>query len=236
METNLLEAQLQGEMLYTLKVLSKNAKELADEIANLVEIDNNKIQYAPIILEIGNKHFQANELAVLIEILTQHNMVAIGIRSEVQELIDFARFAGLAVFDKPIAIVEEKAPEQAKSVPAPKETQNQEHRLPKIIINEVDTSEQVFTKDSDLVLLGGMKADAEAISHGGVSAYRKVSGKIFAGVDGNEKATIFIHDFNAQLISIAGVYKQFEVTPSKLKGHSVMIDLKDGKLRFQVVK
>jgi septum site-determining protein MinC len=39
-------------------------------------------------------------LAVLIEILTQNNMVAIGIRSPVQELIDFAKFAGLAVFDK----------------------------------------------------------------------------------------------------------------------------------------
>jgi septum site-determining protein MinC len=47
----------------------------------------------------GNRsHFQANELAVLIEILTQNNMVTIGIRSTVQELIDFARFSGLVVF------------------------------------------------------------------------------------------------------------------------------------------
>jgi septum site-determining protein MinC len=54
-----------------------------------------------------NKHFQANELAVLIEILTQNNMVTIGIRSTVQELIDFARFSGLVVFDKPAVILAE---------------------------------------------------------------------------------------------------------------------------------
>jgi septum formation inhibitor MinC len=31
-----------------------------------------------------------------------------------------------------------------------------------------------------------------------------VCGKVFAGIDGDETATIFIHSFNAQLIAIAG--------------------------------
>jgi len=51
----------------------------------------------------------------------------------------------------------------------------------------------------------------------------------------HEKATIFIHSFNAQLVSIAGVYKRFDVVPTKLYARSVMIDLNKGKLRFQIV-
>lgn len=236
MQTSLVEVQLQGEMFYTLKVLSKNTEKLADEIASLVEFDKNKIQHAPIILEIKNKHFQAHELVVLIEILKQNNMLAIGIRSQVQELIDFARFAGLAVFDKPTPIPEEQFLKHTKPISATKEAQEKEYSLPKIVINEVSKSEQVIAKDSDLVLLGGIRADGEAISHGNVSVYREASGKIFAGVDGDNKASIFIHSFNIQLVSIAGIYKQFDVVPSKLKGHSVMIDLKDETLRFNIVK
>ncbi|SSC07670.1 septum site-determining protein MinC [bacterium endosymbiont of Bathymodiolus sp. 5 South] len=240
---NLVEMQRQGEAFYALKVPSKNTEKLFDEITSLLEVDKDKFQYAPVVLEIENKHFQANELAVLIEILTQNNMVTIGIRSTVQELIDFARFSGLVVFDKPAVILAEdkqlKQPnkaEKSKSIPVSKVAKNEKHRLPKIVNNEVSSSEQVFAKDSDLVLLGLVKFDGEAVSHGCVSAYREVCGKVFAGVDGDETATIFIHSFNAQLIAIAGIYKQFEVVPSKLKGHSVMIDLKDGKLRFQIVK
>lgn len=236
MKTGLVEVQLQAEMLYILKVFSKNTEKLSDEIANLVAFNKNKIQHTPIILEIKNKHFQVSELAVLIEILTQNNMMAIGIRSQVQELIDFAKFSGLAVFDKPIPISEEKFLRQTKSAPVTKEMQEKEHHPPKIIINEVGASEQVVAKDSDLILLSGIKADGEAISHGNVSAYKEVSGKIFAGVDGDKKASIFIHFFNIQLASIAGIYKQFDVVPSKLKGHSVLINLKDETLRCHIVK
>lgn len=226
-KSNLVEIQTQNEAIYTLKILSKTTDKLFDEIANLVEKDTAKFKYIPVILEIENKHFQANELAVLIEILTQNKMVVIGIRSPVQELIDFARFAGLAIFNKSVATP--KKENKDKSSPALK------HRLPKIVVGEVSSSEQVLSKDSDLVLLGSVKADADVIAHGSISAYREMRGNAFAGVDGDEKATIFIHSFNAKLVSIAGIYKQFETVPAKLHSRSVMIDLKANKLRFQII-
>jgi hypothetical protein len=43
---------------------SKNTEKLFDEITSLLEVDKDKFQYAPVVLEIENKHFQANELAV----------------------------------------------------------------------------------------------------------------------------------------------------------------------------
>jgi hypothetical protein len=45
------------------------AEKLFDEITSLLEVDKNKFQYAPVVLEIENKHFQANELAVLMRLV-----------------------------------------------------------------------------------------------------------------------------------------------------------------------
>ncbi|CAB9540720.1 Septum site-determining protein MinC [uncultured Gammaproteobacteria bacterium] len=233
-KTDLIEVKIQNEALYTLKVLGKNTDELFTEIANLAEGNKGEFQQAPIVLEIENKHFQVNELAVLIEILTQNNMVAIGIRSPVQELIDFAKFAGLAVFDK--VVVPPKEPEEAKPSEQEKPVPDKEYRLPKIVEGEVVSAQQEFSENSDLVLLGAVKTGGEIIACGSIFAYKVVQGKVFAGIDGDEEATIFINEFEAQLVSIAGTYKQFDVIPAKLQSHSVRIDLKEGKLRFQIIR
>ena len=232
---NLIEVKTQTEALYTLRVLTNNTDELIDEIEHLANNNKKQFQHAPVILEIENKYFQANELAVLIEILTQNDMVAVGIRSRKQELIDFAKFSGLAVFGKSLS---PSQPELAKPVvddKLPNPHQDRVYQAPKIVTSKVYASTQVLAKDRDLVLLDVVRSDAEVMSHGSISAYKEVQGRVFAGISGDEKATIFIHSFNAQLISIAGIYKQFDVVPTKLYARSVMIDLKDGKLRFQIV-
>ncbi len=232
---NLIEVKTQTEALYTLRVLTNNTDDLISSIADLANNNKKQFQHAPVILEIENKHFQANELAVLVEILTQNNIVAVGIRSRKQELIDFAKFSGLAVFGKSLTPSNPKKPSKKVQNDAPNPHQGLVYRAPKIIANKVYSSTQVIAKDSDLVLLGVVKADAEVMSYGSISAYKEVRGKVFAGISGDEKATIFIHSFNAQLVSIAGVYKKFDVVPTKLYARSVMIDLVDDKLRFQII-
>ncbi|SFV78156.1 Septum site-determining protein MinC [hydrothermal vent metagenome] len=235
-KSNLIEVKTQTEALYTLKVLTNNTDDLLTEIAALANNNKKQFQHAPVILEIENKHFQANELAVLVEILTQNNMVAVGIRSRKQELIDFAKFSGLAVFGKSLTPSKpKKSNKKYTEDKAPNPHQDKVYQAPKIVANKVHSSMQILAKDSDLVLLGTVKADAEVMSYGSVSAYKEVRGKVFAGISGDEKATIFIQSFNAQLISIAGVYKKFDVVPTKLYARSVMIDLDEGKLRFQII-
>ncbi len=238
-ELKSIEVKTQTEALYTLKVLTNNTDVLAEEI-NLLAANNKKqFQHAPVVLEIKDQNFQANELAVLIEILTQNDMVAVGIRSRKQELVDFAKFSGLAVFGKSLspskpkskAKPKDKVSEQTSSNPH----QDRVYHAPKIVANKVYSSQQILAEESDLVLLGKVKSGAEVMSYGSVSAYKEVQGSIFAGIYGDDKATIFIHSFNAQLVSIAGVYKKFDVVPAKLYARSVIVDLFNGKLRFQII-
>jgi hypothetical protein len=54
---NLVEMRIQSEAFYALKVPSKNTEKLFDEITSLLEVDKDKFQYAPIVLEIENKRF-----------------------------------------------------------------------------------------------------------------------------------------------------------------------------------
>ena len=238
-QLNKIEVITQTEALYTLRVLTNNTDILVDEITALASSNKAQFQHAPVILEIEYKNFQANELAVLIEILAQNEMVAVGIRSLKQELIDFAKFSGLAVFGKSLSpsskvkIKTQVVAQPAPSVPNPH--QDKTYQAPKIITNKVYSFQQVIAQDRDLVLLEKVKSGADVMSFGSISAYKEVQGSLFAGIQGDEKATIFVQSFNAELVSIAGVYKKFDVVPTKLYARSVMIDLFNDQLRFQII-
>ena len=188
------------------------------------------LQDLPVILDVKSDELQANELAVMLEVLTQNQVVVIGIRSSKQELIDFANFSGLAHFPdtkKPVKIKEAKSRVQApktvvKIVP------------PTVVNHRLTSDDQVVVDKGDLVLLDVAEKESELVAKQSVWAYQLVAGKVIAGIE-NDAATIYIQNFDAQLISIGGVYKQFDQTPDKLKGKTVMIDLDKGRLRFRLI-
>ncbi len=229
-DLNTVEVKTQSEVINTFKVLSSDIERFSDEIEALVN-DKKELQHTPVILEIEQIDFQANELAILVEILTQNNIVAIGLRTRKQELIDFAKFSGLAMFGKVLIAEEVKAPKQNIAPKLPDKV----YQAPKVVTDKVRASMQIVAKEGDLVLLNTVKKDAEVIAHGSISAYKDAQGKVFAGVAGDKQATIFIQSFNAQLVSIAGVYKTFDKVPAKLYARPVMISLVDDKLNFQIV-
>lgn len=188
------------------------------------------LQNLPVILDIKNDELQANELAVMLEILVQNQVVVIGIRSSKQELIDFANFSGLAHFP------DVKKPAKTKEVKPDIQTVKAVTKTaaPTVVKHRLTGDDQVVVDKGDLVLLDVAEKESELVAKQSVWAYQSVAGKVIAGID-NESATIYIQDFDAQLISIGGVYKQFEQTPDKLKGKTVMIDLDKGRLRFRLI-
>lgn len=220
---NLIKIEQQNQQLYTLKILSNNTDDLHSKISKFDKKTKQKLQNTPLILQIENDNLQANELAVLLEILTQNNMSVAGIRTHKQELIDFAKFLSLSIFNN-------SAPSEAV-----KTDEITRYQAPKIVMNAVESGEQVLSENSDLALLNVVKKDAEVISSGSVLAYQNVYGKVFAGIYGDESATIFIQSFNAQIVSIAGIYKKFDTQADKFCMRPVRIDLYQQKLRFQVL-
>ncbi len=112
-------------------------------------------------------------------------MVAVGIRSDKKELVDFAKFSGIAVFGKPDSI-QEKTTKTASSL-----LQDKAYQAPKVVINEVNSFEQIIAKNSDLILLDKIKSGSEIMSFGSILVYKEVQGHLFSDINGDEKNHYF---------------------------------------------
>ncbi|UGB37379.1 septum site-determining protein MinC [Frateuria soli] len=94
----------------------------------------------------------------------------------------------------------------------------------------VRSGQQVYARERDLVLTGAIANGAEVIADGSIHVYGSLRGRAMAGAQGDEKARIFVSDFRAELVAIAGHYRVFEQIPKDLEGQAVQCWLDGEKL------
>jgi septum site-determining protein MinC len=100
----------------------------------------------------------------------------------------------------------------------------------------VRSGQQVYARDRDLVVTGTIANGAEVIADGSIHIYGSLKGRAMAGAQGDAKARIFISDFRAELVAIAGHYRVFEQLPKDLEGQSVQCWLDGEKLLIAPLK
>jgi septum site-determining protein MinC len=100
----------------------------------------------------------------------------------------------------------------------------------------VRSGQQVYARDRDLVVTGAIANGAEVIADGSIHIYGSLKGRAMAGAQGDIKARIFVSDFRAELIAIAGHYRVFEQIPKDLEGQSVQCWLDGEKLLIAPLK
>jgi septum site-determining protein MinC len=94
----------------------------------------------------------------------------------------------------------------------------------------VRSGQQIYARDRDLVVTGTVANAAEVIADGDIHIYGSLRGRAMAGAQGDTDARIFVHDFRAELVAIAGHYRVFEQIPKDLEGQSVRCWLEGEKL------
>ena len=95
-----------------------------------------------------------------------------------------------------------------------------------IIDKPLRSGQQVYARGRDLVLLAMVNAGAEVIADGHIHVYAPLRGKAIAGARGNTDARIFALALDAELLSIAGVYRTSEYPlPSHLQGKPTQVRL-----------
>lgn len=77
----------------------------------------------------------------------------------------------------------------------------------KIVRGQVRSGQQVYAKDSDLVIIGSVSNGAEIIADGNIHVYGTLRGRAIAGAGGQEQCAIFCQNLQAELVSIAGQYQ-----------------------------
>ena len=116
-------------------------------------------------------------------------------------------------------------PEPILSAPASGSMLGAQHH-----IGSVRSGQQIYARDRDLVVVGAVANGSEVIADGNIHIYGGLRGRAMAGAQGDEKARIFVSDFRAELVAIAGQYRVFEQIPDNLEGQSVQCWLEGEKL------
>jgi len=79
-----------------------------------------------------------------------------------------------------------------------------------VVDKPLRSGQQVYARGRDLVVLAMVNAGAEVIADGHIHVYAPLRGKAMAGARGNTEARIFSLALEAELLSIAGVYRTSE--------------------------
>lgn len=96
-----------------------------------------------------------------------------------------------------------------------------------VIDTPVRAGQRIYARGADLVVLAVVNNGAELIADGCIHVYAPLRGRALAGASGNTEARIFAASLEAELVSIAGVYRTFE------NGHAPELAGKQVQVRLQ---
>lgn len=201
--------QLKGSML-ALTILELTANDLDSfdaQLAKKVEQAPQFFQNAPIILALDklSQPAESFDLQPLVAICRKHGMHILAIRAEHSVHLTAAQQLDLAVL--PPSGARERPIEISSAVDTPAESQLAASR---IITQPVRSGQQIYAKNSDLIVLAAVSAGAELLADGNIHVYAPLRGRALAGISGNSAARIFCQQLGAELLSIAGHYKVAE--------------------------
>ncbi|MCG9696829.1 septum site-determining protein MinC [Shewanella sp. Isolate11] len=178
---------------FTLSVLHINHADL-DKVA--LELDGKLAiapQFfigAPLVVNLSAITDPQYNLAGLKTLLISRELVIVGITGAPSAIANQAKELGLALI---------KSGKQSPSQPQmPKAT--------KIVKQNIRSGQQVYAKNSDLVIVGAVGNGAEVIADGSIHIYGSLRGKAMAGANGDKNAVIIAQALDAELVSIAGQY------------------------------
>lgn len=101
-------------------------------------------------------------------------------------------------------------PEPAPA-PTPVTPQFESGTIPAMIIDmPVRAGQRIYARGADLIVTAVVNSGAELIADGSIHIYAPLRGRALAGAAGNAQARIFALSMEAELVSIAGIYRTFE--------------------------
>lgn len=118
----------------------------------------------------------------------------------------------------------ESAPGSAASEPHPESAPAFTGTL--VVDRPLRSGQQVYARGGDVIVLAMVNPGAEVIADGNIHVYAPLRGRALAGAQGDAGARIFTTCFEAELVSIAGVYRTFEsASEQTLTGQPVQVRL-----------
>ncbi|MFL6600511.1 MAG: septum site-determining protein MinC [Steroidobacteraceae bacterium] len=172
------------------------------------------------------KPASVEEVRAVVDVVQRAGMLAVGLAQGGASVETLANALEMPVFthirapSKPVPVVQAAAPPPEPALPALMQHQ------------PVRSGQRVYARNRDLIVTATVAAGAEVMADGCVHIYGPLRGRVMAGVHGDTEARVFCQTFNAELVSIAGVFRVFETIPTDLAGVPVQAWLQGEDLRF----
>jgi septum site-determining protein MinC len=222
--------------LVALLLKSTDLAALADELkarfADLPEFFDND----PLVIDLSPLKGEGEiDFGELLHLLRGYRVMPVAVKGGSDEQMKAALVKGLAPGNELRVISTSTTPGQARadSKPAPSS-----HAL--VVDKPLRSGQQVYARGRDLVVMSMVNAGAEVIADGHIHVYAPLRGKAIAGAKGNADARIIALSLEAELLSIAGVYRTSDVPlPDAVRGKPAQVRLvggAEGKLAIEPIQ
>lgn len=182
---------------------------------------------AVIVLSAIEQDATALSFSVLLTLLKHYRLRPIGIHGGSPAHREAAAAVGLMDLpDISSAAVAVPASEPAPSPVAPVAAASPAAAATMVIDKPLRSGQQIYARNADLIVLSVVNFGAEIIADGNIHVYAPLRGRAIAGARGNVSARVFSTCMEAQLVSIAGIYRTSEVAlPPDILGKAAQVRL-----------
>ncbi|HEY9106198.1 MAG TPA: septum site-determining protein MinC [Roseateles sp.] len=180
------------------------------------------------------------DLKAIVELLRASQLQPVAVAGATAEELALAHELGLAdAADEPaaerVAAPVETVREVVREITVEKIIEKPAAPAPTLVVDKpLRSGQRIYAKGGDLVVLALVNHGAEVIADGSVHVYAPLRGKAIAGARGDTSARIYAHSLEAELLSIAGIYRTTEnPLPADVAGKPAQVLLDGEKLLMQ---
>ena len=222
--------------LVQVRIRTTDPRAILNELAGRVAAAPHFFRRIAVCLDLSalEKTPEVAEIHAVIEAVRRVGMLSVGLAGDVVELETVASALNLPILSSfrtstrpaPVLEPEQAAPTTPEPAPADSNVSTLIHNQP------VRSGQRIYARNRDLIVNAGVAAGAEVMADGCLHIYGPLHGRAMAGARGDLTARVFCQEFDAELVSIAGVFRVFETISAELAGMPVQAWLAGEDLHF----
>jgi septum site-determining protein MinC len=221
--------------LVQVRIRTTDPRAILNELAGRVAAAPHFFRRIAVCLDLSalEKTPEVAEIHAVIEAVRRVGMLPVGLAGDAVELETVASALNLPILSgfrtptRPAPVLEpEQAAPTTPAAPADSNVSTLIHNQP------VRSGQRIYARNRDLIVNAGVAAGAEVMADGCLHIYGPLRGRAMAGARGDPAARVFCQEFDAELVSIAGVFRVFETIPAELAGMPVQAWLAGEDLHF----
>lgn len=195
----------------------------------------------PVLIDLSQVNDAEEEIdfPALIDALRAHRTIPVAVRGGNEAQMAAANALGLTAAPDvmPTRRAEPEIHEIIREVEVVHEVEVPAPLADAVIVDKpLRSGQRVYAKGTDIVVLDIVSYGAEVIADGNVHVYAPLRGRAVAGASGNTNARIFSTCMEAQLLSIAGIYRTIETDlPKEVAGKPAKVRLEGEKIIIEPV-